>query len=897
MKNVSSEFIQAMDGRRNFTYLVKVAFADGRTLELGDGDLRPSGSSILSGAGQNAFPLGAAAAQRLTLQIVNNDDRFEDYDFVGAVFRVWLKFALSATTESVYLGKFTVIDPESYGSTVTVTAVDDMYKADRDYSTTLVYPVRMGEALRDSCTTCGLTLLTTVPANADYVIRRKPENLTHRQFIGLCAMIAGGNAVADEYGRIRIITYNMSVFEQTAALDGGVFDTAHPYATGDTADGGAFNPWNQPIYDAGDFSHMNDYHVFHRCNNPMLTTDDVMITGIRIAEDDEVYSFGEEGYVLQLENQLCTGNEQEAANRIGRLLVGLRFRPFTVDHICYPLAEFGDLCCVIDRKNRVYRSIVTDVDFSFRGFTVMKCSADSPMRNSGKYPASAEIKAIIKSRGRMSRLISDYDKAVQMLTGLITQSFGVFRTEEVLEDGSVIYYLHNKPFPKDSKTIWKMTADAFAVSTDYGKTWNAGIDSSGNAVLNVLSAIGINADWINTGSLSADLIHGGILRLGGRNNVDGAIYVYDSSGSQIGYWTGNGFYAKSGTFAGNLSGAGGTFSGDLSAAGGTFSGDLAAAGGTFEGTMSAGRIEGVDIFGSSLYSENYYRDYRVHVHEGSIDFETWHPDSKKYESYGGISLSDSYYLTGDYGDEALSPEVPSTIIRGTGLTAFIIDNTRVLSLQADVPTSAGGTSGMPGIVANAELICIDTFMCNGGIYADGGLYVYGEDHKSKVFPTDHYADRILSCYETPTPMFGDIGTGITDNSGFCYVSIDDIFSETISGNVEYAVFLQKEGPGDIWVDSKESAFFVVKGTPNLPFSWEIKAVQRGFDTDRLNDFGMHRDSKVADPDDLVKIYDSELEQHDTELTGVSGVLDRELNQYDAEMEEILDEDFAGISGN
>lgn len=894
MKNVSSEFIQAMDGRRNFTYLVKVSFADGRTLELGDGDLRPSGSSILSGAGQNAFPLGAAAAQRLTLQIVNNDDRFEDYDFVGAVFRVWLKFALSATTESVYLGKFTVIDPESYGSTVTVTAVDDMYKADRDYSTTLVYPVRMGEALRDSCTTCGLTLLTTVPANADYVVSRKPENLTHRQFIGLCAMIAGGNAVADEYGRIRIITYDMSVFEQTAALDGGVFDTAHPYATGDTADGGGFNPWNQPGYDAGDFSHMNDYHVFHRCNNPTLTTDDVMITGIRIAEDDEVYSFGEEGYVLQLENQLCTGNEQEAANRIGRLLVGLRFRPFTVDHICYPLAEFGDPCCIIDRKNRVYRSIVTDVDFSFRGFTVMKCSADSPMRNSGKYPASAEIKAIIKSRGRMSRLISDYDKAVQMLTGLITQSFGVFRTEEVLEDGSVIYYLHNKPLLKDSKTIWKMTADAFAVSTDYGKTWNAGIDSSGNAVLNVLSAIGINADWINTGSLSADLIHGGILRLGGRNNVDGAIYVYDSSGSQIGYWTGNGFYAKSGTFAGNLSGAGGTFSGDLSAAGGTFSGDLAAAGGTFEGTMSAGHIKGTEIVGSSFYSENSGSSYNVYMHEGNIEFESWNKNA--FRAAGGIIAGNYVYFCSD-GTVDQYNEWPGLEIESDSAMVFTINGTRVLNIQDDVPSGTGASSGMPGIVANAELICTDAFTCNGSIYADGGLFVYGDDHKSKVFRTDHYADRILSCYETPTPMFGDIGTGITDNAGICYVSIDDIFSETISGNVEYAVFLQKEGPGDIWVDSKESAFFVVKGTPNLPFSWEIKAVQRGFDTERLNDFEMHQDSKVADPDDLVKIYDSEMHLYDMELTGVSGVLDRELNQYDAEMEEILDEDFAGISGN
>ena len=88
------------------------------------------------------------------------------------------------------------------------------------------------------------------------------------------------------------------------------------------------------------------------------------------------------------------------------------------------------------------------------------------------------------------------------LTSLITQSFGVYKTEEKLEDGSTIFYMHNKPTLKESDTIWKMTANAFAVSTDGGKTWNAGMDSQGNAVVNVLSAIGIRFDWARGGTLT-----------------------------------------------------------------------------------------------------------------------------------------------------------------------------------------------------------------------------------------------------------------------------------------------------------------------------------------------------------------------------------------------------------
>jgi hypothetical protein len=85
----------------------------------------------------------------------------------------------------------------------------------------------------------------------------------------------------------------------------------------------------------------------------------------------------------------------------------------------------------------------------------------------------------------------------------MAQSFGVFKTQEVLEDSSIVSYLHDAPTLEKSKTIWKMTRDAFAVSTDGGKTWNAGLDASGNVLVNVLSTIGIEASWINVQNLNA----------------------------------------------------------------------------------------------------------------------------------------------------------------------------------------------------------------------------------------------------------------------------------------------------------------------------------------------------------------------------------------------------------
>ena len=111
---------------------------------------------------------------------------------------------------------------------------------------------------------------------------------------------------------------------------------------------------------------------------------------------------------------------------------------------------------------------------------------------------------------------------------------GFFKTEEIKEDKSVIFYLHNKERLEDSNIIWKMVGDAFAVSTDGGKTWNAGLDSNGNAVVNVLSAVGINCDWI----------HSGTLTLGGYNNTNGHCAIENASGKVVGTLGVNGYYSN-----------------------------------------------------------------------------------------------------------------------------------------------------------------------------------------------------------------------------------------------------------------------------------------------------------------------------------------------------------------
>jgi hypothetical protein len=145
--------------------------------------------------------------------------------------------------------------------------------------------------------------------------------------------------------------------------------------------------------------------------------------------------------------------------------------------------------------------------------------------------------------------------------------------------------------------------------------------------------------------------------------------------------------------------------------------------------------------------------------------------------------------------------------------------------------------------------------------------------KSRAAKTDHYGERLLYSYETPSPIFGDLGSGTLDETGVCVVEIDDIFAETARTDRPYQVFLQKCGDGDLWVEEKEPAYFVVRGTPGLPFDWEVKARQAGLEYERLDPTdlqaaeGSFWDRKIADAEEpyaFEENYAGEIQQLYTE---------------------------------
>ena len=825
MINTSTEYKQGMEQKRRFVARASCLLKNGTVLDFDKINLMSGGVKIADGvSGTSKFEVGTAIINQLTIMVYNGEETFSDYDFTDAVITVWVGMPLDDRIEWLKKGVFNASDPTTTPGVITLKALDNMSKFDAAYDGGIGFPATLQSIVQYCCTQCGVILVNGEFPNYRYQVSKNPfgdtTNITYRAIIAYCALLAGCYARCNVDGRLEFKWFDTAAFD--GIIDGGVFDetTEASYQTGDNLDGGNFTDYSSgDTADGGTFTDALPYHHIYSFSSLSVSTEDVVITGIRVTAADsedtagkkiegETYLCGAEGYVLDVSgNPLIEGGKaKDVAEYLAGRIVGMRFRPFTASAIGDPSWEAGDAAIVTDRKGNSYYTYLTNITYSTGGYASISCDAEPTARHSAdRYSEINKVIADIKKDSQQK--LTEYGKMLEQMNNLAINAMGYYETQETQDDGSVITYMHDKPILSESKIVYKQSIDGFFWSKDGGKTWTGGIDKDGNAVMNVIAAIGLYADWIVTGKISSK---NGRVYFDLDNNelvCNKVAYSYDGQ--------------KYPTAVLQI-------------------GSSQYTGGGVEGEVIM-KLEGYDdsalkIFLRSLLKNDteIRTDKGLYICAGKTDRTQY----VRFNSDQGVTIFDGSYAGISVRDRGV-PDEQNFENLGVSIKYLSSNCAKITRLNVSSITSSGT--------------------------------------KSRIVDTPNYSQRLMYCYETPTPYFGDIGTAKTDENGVCFISIDDIFQETVNTKIEYTAFLQKEGPGDLWVDEKSSAFFVVKGTPDLSFSWEIKVVQRDFEHLRLDDYSLQDD--IAD-DSIELEY----------------IFDQELENYDREVEELLNEDFKSISG-
>lgn len=539
MLNVSAKWQRAvmLDNDINVNCFADIVTASGEKIPISDSELWANGFEINDSTSSNGtFTIGALIAGKLKIKLNNIYEDYSKYDFDKASVTAYVSKSFSdGTTEKLKIGEYRVSETSYDGSLITLTCLDNINNFNREYDSNLSYPTTAYEVVRDACIKCDVPFTMARFDNSDYVINEIPsdnQKLTYGQVIAYILQLSGLWGKCGHDGELLIEWYDMSQFG-SQNYNGGTFSTkTTPYSDGDSVDGGKFTDYSSgDSADGGTFTEARNYHNIYTQKDLNVATDDVVITGVKVtvtskenkAKDVNALA-GKEGYVVSISDNpfISADKAQTIANYIFKKIGGMRFRPLDATLLSNPLIESGDVALVTDRKQNTYSCFISNRTFTVGSGTKISCDAENALRNSAD-KFSNETKAIVQARKVAQAQLSAYDKQMQLLTQLMSQSLGLFKTEQVQEDGSIIYIMHNKADLNSSNIQWKMTANGMAVSSDYGKTWKAGIDKDGNAVFNIMSAIGINFDWA----------HGGTLTLGGENNVSGVQYVKDAKGKTL----------------------------------------------------------------------------------------------------------------------------------------------------------------------------------------------------------------------------------------------------------------------------------------------------------------------------------------------------------------------------
>ena len=491
------------------------------------------------------------------------------------------------------------------------------------------------------------------------------------------------------------------------------------------------------------------------------------------------------------------------------------------------------------------------------------------------------IKGMVE-KPQTSPIWSYMNTAIQNATNMITGVNGGYVVIQSNAQGQPTEILiMDTPDISTAQNVWRWNQNGFGHSSNgYNGPYDTAITIDGQIV----------ADFIVAGTMLADRIKGGTLIIGGNQNENGVISIRNSAGTEVGRWDSNGIVLTTGTISDltgqnywNLSTGEFQLAGTATVDGQTFSeiqqsitnaqqsaedaqesvGNLDNSlnqEGVFNRLTNNGQIQGLYMQNNQLYVNASYiasgilkigglnnQNGQIEIYDSSGNvIGTW--------DNSGFNTKGKYFaVTGEGAVYSNSPVLSGIVYMAGSLTGNITSyadeiKANVMSLRFQTSSSQPTGTYLMNLAYNPltgggwtlkDVRFTSTDIDSLSVGADsvsfsGNISVSGE--KNRIVDTENYGVIKFPAYETTSPIFGDVGTGYTDESGECVIAINDAFLEAANTEMEYQVFLQKEGQGDLWIEEKAPSYFIVKGTPGIKFSWELKAKQRNYEYHRIERF-------------------------------------------------------------
>lgn len=208
----------------------------------------------------------------------------------------------------------------------------------------------------------------------------------------------------------------------------------------------------------------------------------------------------------------------------------ISYLPFSATTISLPFLWPLTKIIFVDNEGNGYESIITHHTFNLNGSSSIQAKGASEQKAgyASSNPLTKNQAAIIENTKKELEIkLSEREKEILALNNIPSAMFGLYATPTQKENGSYVYYYHDKETLEESKIVYELSASGFRWTNNYSSelpNWKNGLSDNGSFIANHLSTNGIDASWIN---VSGDDTNTSIIDDDGSMNASG-YSLYDN---------------------------------------------------------------------------------------------------------------------------------------------------------------------------------------------------------------------------------------------------------------------------------------------------------------------------------------------------------------------------------